>query len=319
MTTSVRPSAGIRDDIRRPYIDNARVTFKLAHLTDPHLSDLTPTPARDLLGQRLLGYLSWRLNRRHVHRPARLERIVDDVRAHGVDHTVITGDLTHIGLPHEFAEVRSWLERLGAPGDVTVVPGNHDQYAPPEGAKVTRPWRPWFDDGTDVDVVWPTVRRRGATTLIGVNTAVVSRPGFATGRVGRAQLAGLGKALRATQGTTRVVCIHHSPMPGHDAPRKCMTDAAVVYACLNEAGAELILHGHGHRSLIYRAPLAGRLVPFVASASASSIDADPARRAAWHAIEIDSSPSRHLIAVSCRQADASGVVTAYSAEFELPA
>jgi len=294
------------------------VTFKLAHLTDPHLSDLSPASIRDLLGPRLLGYLSWRLHRRHIHRPGRLDRIVEDVRTQGVDHIVVTGDLTHIGLPHEFAEARRWLERIGAPSDVTVVPGNHDQYAPPAGPHVLRPWRPWFDDGPDTDVVWPTIRRRGHVTLVGINTAVVSPPGFATGRVGAPQLARLREALRAARGTARVICVHHSPMPGHDKPRKCMTDAAAVYACLNDEGAELVLHGHGHRSLLYRAPLAGRLVPFVASASASSIDPAPARRSAWHAIEIDTSPTRHSIRVSCRQANASGIDTAYSDAFELP-
>ncbi len=236
-----------------------------------------------------------------------------------MDHTVITGDLTHIGLPQEFAEVRRWLEDLGPPATVTVVPGNHDQYAPPQGPQVLSPWRPWFDDGSEPQVVWPSVRHRHGVTLIGVNTAVVSPPGFATGRVGRAQLARLREALRAARGSTRVVCVHHSPMPGHDRPRKAMTDAAAVYACLDDEGAELVLHGHGHRSILYRAPLAGRLVPFVASASASSIDTDPTRSAAWHAIEIDTSPTRHYIAVTCRQAHASGLDTAYSAAFELSA
>src|SRR3546814_1584516 len=37
-------------------------------------------------------------------------------------------DLTNIALPGEFVQVGRWLEGLGAPEGVTVVPGNHDAY-----------------------------------------------------------------------------------------------------------------------------------------------------------------------------------------------
>ena len=97
--------------------------FVLAHLSDPHLSPL-PTPRlRELTGKRLLGYLNWRRSRRDEHRPEALDAIVHDLIARTPDHIAVTGDLVNISLPGEFASARQWLENLGPPRDVTVVPG----------------------------------------------------------------------------------------------------------------------------------------------------------------------------------------------------
>ena len=40
----------------------------------------------------------------------------------------MTGDLVNISLPGEYAPALAWLESLGSPHDVTLVPGNHDAY-----------------------------------------------------------------------------------------------------------------------------------------------------------------------------------------------
>jgi 3',5'-cyclic AMP phosphodiesterase CpdA len=102
--------------------------FVLAHLSDPHLGPLPRPRLTELLGKRATGYLNWRRKRQYVHRSAVLARIVADLKAQKPDHIAVTGDLVNISLAGEYAPARAWLEALGPPGDVTLVPGNHDVY-----------------------------------------------------------------------------------------------------------------------------------------------------------------------------------------------
>ena len=50
----------------------------LAHLSDPHLTHLGEVRGRELLSKRVLGYLSWRTHRRHVHRSEVLDALLTD-------------------------------------------------------------------------------------------------------------------------------------------------------------------------------------------------------------------------------------------------
>ena len=82
----------------------------------------------DLAGKRALGYLNWTRNRQKFHRRDVLDALVSDMQAQAPDHIAITGDLVNLALEAEFAPARTWLESVGAPDRVTVVPGNHDAY-----------------------------------------------------------------------------------------------------------------------------------------------------------------------------------------------
>ena len=106
----------------------ARVKFLLAHLSDPHVGPLPRPRRRELIGKQVTGYLNWTRSRSRIHDMAVLEQIVTDMRAHHPSHVAMTGDIANIGLPAEFQLARNWLETLGAPEDVSFVPGNHDAY-----------------------------------------------------------------------------------------------------------------------------------------------------------------------------------------------
>ena len=56
--------------------------------------------------------------------------IVADIKASSPDHLAVTGDLVNLALDAEIEMARYWLETLGSPHDVSVVPGNHDAYVP---------------------------------------------------------------------------------------------------------------------------------------------------------------------------------------------
>ena len=96
-------------------MDHLSSVFRLAHISDLHLSGLPPVAWSELANKRLLGYLSWRLRRRRLHLGLILDALVRDLHALRPNHVAITGDLVNLALPGEFAEAATWLRRLGSP------------------------------------------------------------------------------------------------------------------------------------------------------------------------------------------------------------
>src|SRR5215212_8528227 len=118
--------------------------FTLAHLSDPHLSPLPTARLRDLAGKRALGYLNWTRNRHKFHRRDVLDALISDLQAQAPDHIAITGDLLNLALEAEFAPSRAWLESVGAPDRVTVIPGNHDAYVRVTQHRFAQAWGNYF-------------------------------------------------------------------------------------------------------------------------------------------------------------------------------
>lgn len=266
--------------------------FTLAHLSDPHLTTLEDVEIGDLFSKRVLGYLSWRSHRRTEHRGEILARLVDDVRAKDPDHIVITGDLTHLGLPAEFEEAKDWLHALGPAAQVTVIPGNHETYVATAWEKTFAHWAPYLlsdqandaDSRSSADGVFPTVRIRGRVAFIGLSSAQPTLPFLATGTLDAAQLSKLEEVLRqlGRQDLCRVVLIHHPPLPGIVKWRKSLTNASTLEAILAQCGAELVLHGHAHRSIMTSIPTPTQPIPVLGVPSASAVGATPDRRAHYH-------------------------------------
>lgn len=257
----------------------------VAHLSDPHLSSLEGVHPVSLLNKRLLGYRSWRRRRRYIHCPSVLEALVCDLARLSPDQVVITGDLTHLGLPDEFRQAARWLGRVGPPERVLVVPGNHESY-------VATPWGEtfgcWSDylvgDGGDAGGVFPSVRVRSGVVMIGLSTARPSLPFLAVGSLGAGQLETLETLLEQAgrRGLARIVLLHHPPVPGSTTWRKRLTDARDFGAVIARQGAELILHGHAHQSM--EGTLAGPAgaVPVFGVPSASSSETALLRRARYN-------------------------------------
>jgi 3',5'-cyclic AMP phosphodiesterase CpdA len=222
--------------------------FTLAHLSDPHLSPLPTARLRDLAGKRALGYLNWTRNRHKFHRRDVLDALVSDMQAQAPDHIVITGDLVNLALEAEFAPSRAWLESVGAPDRVTVIPGNHDAYVRITRHRFAQAWGNYLnsDDTPGGGVAFPSLRRRGPLALISLSSAVPTPPLMATGRLGRTQLDKLERILAglSTEQAFRVLLIHH-PLRS-DSRVKRLTDSSKLLALLKQYGVELILHGHDH-------------------------------------------------------------------------
>lgn len=257
--------------------------FRFAQLSDPHLSDPSGARLRQLAGKRLLGYLSWRRRRRHEHRTDMLAQLGADLHALAPDHTVVTGDLTHISLPQEFVQARAWLQTLGPADRVTVVPGNHDCYVRTRWSESLGHWEDYMrgdPGGADLppETPFPLLRVRGPVAFIGLSTAVPSAPLMATGRIGATQLARLEALLEALEGQAllRVLLLHHPPVPGEEKWRKRLVDAPQLCALLARRRVDMVLHGHRHRALHSVIRIPGSDIPVfgIPSASAMGIHSD---------------------------------------------
>lgn len=248
--------------------------FTLAHLSDPHLGPMPPARLIELFGKRVIGYTNWKRRRHAVHRRDVLSLLLADVHAQRPDHIAVTGDLVNVALPAEFTQARAWLETVGSAQDVSLVPGNHDAYARAARGQFALSWADYMRGDDETEVHFPYLRCRGPLALIGLTTAVPSAPFMATGRIGRAQLAGLDRLLAriATEPLCRVVLIHHPlrSAPGRWSAR--LTDAPALITLLERHGVDLVLHGHDHRhATVWFKGSRGRFASIgVPSASAST-------------------------------------------------
>jgi 3',5'-cyclic AMP phosphodiesterase CpdA len=249
--------------------------FVLAHVSDPHLAPLPRPHWSELLGKRVTGFVNWHRKRHLIHRAEVLARVVADLKASAPDHIAVTGDLANISLAGEYAPARAWLQSLGTPHDVSLVPGNHDVYVRGIARHLHSHWGAYMrGDAASVDtgeVEFPFLRRRGPLALIGLSSAVPSAPFMATGRLGDKQITRLASLLDRcrAEGMFRVVLIHHPPLSTPRRHFKRLIDGAKLRAALEKHEAELVIHGHDHtHSLIYLAG-AHRPVPVLGVPSAS--------------------------------------------------
>jgi 3',5'-cyclic AMP phosphodiesterase CpdA len=243
--------------------------FVLAHLSDLHLA--APPRLAELASKRGLGFINWHRGRKTIHKVEALDAITADLKTFAVDHVAVTGDLVNLSLPDEYKLARQWLEALGPPSEVTVIPGNHDIYVPAALEDPPTFWPEYMrgDGGADPGS-FPFVRRRGNVALIALSSALPTGPFLATGELGENQLARFAAALDRARELFRIVLIHHPPLSPARRYLRRLTDAGEFRRVLAEKGADLVLHGHDHcRSLVW---LDGpeRPIPALGAPSASA-------------------------------------------------
>ncbi|GGE39917.1 metallophosphatase [Agaricicola taiwanensis] len=205
-----------------------------------------------MAGKRVLGFTNFQLLRRRKNRGGLIEALVADVLEQKPDHTAVTGDLVNIALPGEFEVAKLFLESMGAPADVSFVPGNHDAYVKAIIGEPERLWGGYMrgDEGlTDNDHNFPYVRLRGNIAFVGVSSAVPTGPFSASGKLGREQTERLATTLKSLdgRGLFRILMIHHPPNAFGVARVRRLTDIRRVADAILEGGAELIIHGHDHK------------------------------------------------------------------------
>jgi len=268
--------------------------FTLAHLSDPHLGPLPRAKFRELFSKRIMGYTNWHVRRRGRHDMACLAALTKDLLAQTPDHVAVTGDLAVIGLDAEFTPARAFLEKLGEPKFVSLVPGNHDVYVRGTADHPQLHWSEYMTgDGERVqgEPHFPYIRRRGKIGIVGLSTAVPTGFHSAQGRLGKEQTRALTEILHqlGEEGLFRVILIHHPPGGTEDVFRR-LTDARRIKRAVLLSGAELVLHGHNH--IPERKTLLGLdgPVPVVGVPSASAGPNDNKWPGAYNLYRIDGEP-----------------------------
>lgn len=257
--------------------------INLAHISDIHLSPMPDVGWRDLLGKRLTGYLNWKLKRHDELNSETLASLVRHLQGQKADFTAVTGDLVNLALPVEIERAGNWLSALGPADKVAVCPGNHDAYVPGALESAQNHWGEYLKGETLDDGIFPFVRRVGDVAVISCSSAVPTRPFSAIGRFGEDQAQRLGRILKVMGEAEyfRTVMIHHPPNPELQHPSFGLKGHKLFRQVIAEHGAELILHGHTHRSSIHSIAGKGGEVPVVGVAAASAAQGgtldDPAR------------------------------------------
>jgi len=293
------------------------LTFRLAHLSDPHVGPLGRVRLHQLIGKRATGYANWRRGRSRSHDMTVLETLVADLKQQDAAHIACTGDLCNIGLPSEWETARTFLEALGSPDAVSFVPGNHDAYVRGSLEGLLAACGGYTGDDSGSSGRFPYLRRRGPVALIGLSSAIPTKPFVATGRLGPPQLAAAESLLRALATEPgkpfRVVMIHHPPQPGGASSGRELKDAAAFTAMIARAGADLILHGHNHTTTSARVPGPdGRGIPVVGAPSASARPDGhgglAARRASYILYDITRNSAGYAVSARRRGLDAAGAI-----------
>jgi 3',5'-cyclic AMP phosphodiesterase CpdA len=174
----------------------------------------------------------------------RAERVVAAVAAltPAPDAVVVTGDLTQLGGPEEYARVLEVLAPLEMP--VHPLPGNHDVRAALRGALLA-------DADTGPGDFLQYEARVGPLRLLVCDTIV---PGEDGGRLCPERLGWLDAALAADRETPTIVAMHHPPLTtGIEA----MDDIGLEAGSRAELGTTLagapnvlrVIAGHVHRPM----------------------------------------------------------------------
>ena len=200
--------------------------------------------------------------------------LVRSVLATGVDHVVVTGDVTHRGLWREYDTFERTFAPLRREGRLTVVPGNHDRTgddvaeAIMDGSRV----RAWSRDGLYIV---------GMDSTGPHNRYLFAGHGMAT----QSDLAELDAALaEAPEGDLVVVCMHHHPLPLPEETglEQLSRMLGLPYAAELGEGerllaicrgrADLLLHGHRHVPVVLDSSGAdGSTLPVINAGSSTEL------------------------------------------------
>ncbi len=252
--------------------------MRIAHFSDVHVLSIKGVGPGRFLNKRWTGAVNLALNRAKHYRVEVFEQLLDAVRALDVDHTVCSGDLVNLALEPEFEQVEGLLRGAFEPGELTLVPGNHDYYTKDAVAAglFERTFAPWMPHDLDVaEAPYPVTRILDGLLVVGLSSAEPTPVFMATGRVGADQLGAMRRAFESpeAEGRFKLLLLHHPLLP--DPTRKLeasrrLVDADLVCQSLRSSGAagpDLVVHGHNHEYREQRVP--GTEIPILQVASGS--------------------------------------------------
>lgn len=263
--------------------------FRLAHISDLHLSPLPKVRLRELLSKRITGYVNWHRHRKAFHQIGVLDTLMSEINKKDINHLAITGDMVNLATTPEIIGARHWLEKNCPVETTSLVPGNHDAYVPGAFNRAMKEWRPWVSgDKPTGSEVFPYMQIRGPVAIIGLSTSNATMPFRATGRFSKKQAVAATNLLEQAkeQNLFRVVLIHHPPYKGATHAMKRMYGFENFKNMLDQSGAELVLHGHTHLNTRFDLDTRKGKVPIIGISSATQTHGDKKPVAGFNLFEI---------------------------------
>ena len=248
--------------------------MRLAHFSDIHVT-IRPT---SIGGKRLAGTLNYWFGGRRQHFTDvehRIQRLLEDVDAQGVDHALCTGDVTQMSFVEEFARC---AKLFGDRSGYTVIPGNHDRYTEQAASEC------WFErhfgDLAPPEYPYAKPLADGVTAVL----LDVARPCSlfeSSGLCGDQQREAARELIRSADGFV-VVALHYGFLRGNGRPDRAshgIVDYEPLLQMLQNEKVDLVLHGHMHESYTVKADA----LTIVCAGSAT----DLYRRCGYNVYEID--------------------------------
>jgi 3',5'-cyclic-AMP phosphodiesterase len=223
----------------------------IAHISDLHLVE-DCYQKRPVASRTRLSYLSFGRPLVPDQRRSRVASALREVRNAGVDHLVITGDLTEDGEPAQFEILAELLASSRIPADrITIVPGNHDAYS--DGAHFAQAMAgPLRDYARTSESGKPITF--GDMTLVPVSTAFHQSPLRSAGAIAASELDSLCRLAvdPALRGRPLVFVQHHPPGRSYAPPLQWvdgLLEHSTLSALFERAPHLYVVHGHTHRAV----------------------------------------------------------------------
>ena len=251
--------------------------MRIAHLSDMHL--LEPRGAgRDYSLSAKLVSMSRPLE--PVARTAKLRQALEHARLRKADHVVISGDLTEVGEPAQFEELAMALhESRIEPSSITLVPGNHDAYGPPNGWKQALEG-PLHAFAASSATSAGKVVDRGDVVFLPIDVSRHQSIARAGGELTEAAAEAVRRCLEDTAHVKKaVVVVQHHPPFGLPQSTWQFLSGLRGYGKLVDLLAKnpevQLLHGHLHRAMDRFVGGLGRARVFGASATVDDVVGEP--------------------------------------------
>src|SRR4029453_1174974 len=169
--------------------------------------------------------------------PSLMDRAIGEINDLQPDIIICTGDLTTFGFKQEFAQAKTYLDRLEC-DSLVVVPGNHDSR-----------------NVGYVHFEQLFGARNSVLHLDGVSVVAVdsTEPDLDHGQIGRGRYRWIEESFAGPADLRVFVCHHHLlPVPGTGRERNVIYDAGDTIECLQRSGVNLVLSGHKHVPYAWR-------------------------------------------------------------------
>src|SRR6266542_295684 len=223
----------------------------IAQLTDLHLLEIDYRN-RPLGPRARLSYLSLGRPLDPRERRERAAYALQEVRAAGVDHLMITGDLTEDGYLAQFEVLAELLaDSRIAPERITLVPGNHDAYA--DGGTFAEAMAGPLKPYAQTSAFGLPIELRDVT-IVPVSTAFHQSPLRSAGAIAASDLAELaGIASNESLRGRPLVFAQHHPPGRHFLPFLQWVDGLVEHHAswtfFERCPHLYVVHGHTHRAV----------------------------------------------------------------------